>query len=502
MAKENKQKYDVTNEHPDYEKALEQYILIDDAVNGEAYIKDKGEKYLPRPSGMDDRTESGRAAYQSYITRAHFPDFTFKFLAGLSGIAKINPPKFTLPKSLEYLLENCDGEGTPLDTFFFQSVTLSLKNGRQLLFVDVDEKNNRLKLVRYNASELINWGVVDKIDNGRNLDFLTLREQKANSDDIFSHDYVDQYRVLSTTDTLNAGDKREFISATYNEDSEIIDSTIPSLAGRTYNDFPVVIIGSTDLNTYQDQIPLLGVAKCALQMYMKDADLSNSMFLTCNPTLCISGLSSAEEKDTDGFIQVGSNVALTVEDPNGKVYYTKTDSSGLAEVRLAIGTYLKEAQNIGATLLTSTEQKGVESEGALKIKAASASASLATVSQTNGRGFEKILRHMSVWNGGELEDVSVTVDTDYLENMLSTKDVEAALKLYINDVISHETILNKLIQGNVLDDTFDIPKEISEIEKKKKDDFDELIEKTTTTEEKSIETTKNIQDGENLTNGD
>lgn len=262
----------VSTKHPDYEKTEESWGLIEDCIYGEKTIKDAGTKYLPRPSGMAS-TPQGEAAYKSYITRAHFPDFTSKFLSGLTGVTKINPPKIKLPKSLEYLIENCDGEGTPLDTFFFQSVRMSLKAGRHLIFVDVDQVNNRLKLVRYSAKELINWGVVKKVYNDKNADFYVLEEQVNVSDSIFEHDYEEQYRVLSTTDILDNSSERIFLSAVYDANGNLKEKSIPELLGKTFNGLPVVIIGSTDIGMELDQIPLLGVSKCALQMYMKDADL-------------------------------------------------------------------------------------------------------------------------------------------------------------------------------------------------------------------------------------
>lgn len=467
---------DVGTQHPDYKKMAKSWQLIEDCIDGESAVKDAGEKYLPRPSGMT-KDVYGNAAYDSYITRAHFPDFTSKFLSGLTGITKINPPKIKVPKSMEYLIEDCDGDGTPLDVFFFQSVRLSLKTGRHLIFVDVDKEKNRLKLVRYSASELINWGVVRKVYNEKNADFFVLREQVNNSESIFSHDYVDQYRVLTTSDILGIDGVtgRTFISAVFDENGVLDDDIIaPELVGKPFEGLPVIVIGSTDLDIEPDQIPLLGVSKCALQMYMKDADLSNAMFLTCNPTLCMSGVASDESGLTGGEVLVGSNISITMEDPNARAYYTKTDASGLQEVRLSIKTYLEEAKHAGSALL-SGDQKGVESGEALRIKAASTTASLSTVSQTTARGFEKALRYMARWMNTSEEAVSVKVDVDYLDNMLTPEYINQLTKLFELSIISHESALNKLVEGKFLDEDFDVQKEMELIKKQKEEALEEFM---------------------------
>ena len=468
---------DVGTQHPEYKKRLDLWETIEDCINGEVDIKSAKEKYLPRPSGMTN-TKEGNAAYLSYITRAHFPDFTAKFLSGLTGVTKINPPKVSLPASMEYLLEDCDGLGTPLDVFFFQSVRMSLKAGRQLIFVDVDQVNNRLKLVRYSAIELINWGVVDRVYSDKDADFFVIKEKINNSTSIFGHDYVDQYRVLTTSKTLGVPNvDNVFISVVFDENGSMIGGvTVPELMGKPYNGMPVVIIGSTDISIEPDQIPLLGVAKCALQMYMKDADLSNAMFLTCNPTLCMSGVSSDENGMSGGSILVGSNISITMEDPNARAYYTKTDASGLQEVRLSIQTYLEEAKHAGSALL-SGDQKGVESGEALRIKAASTTASLSTTAQANARGFEKVLRYMAAWMNADPKAVSIKIDSDYLDNMLTPEYINQLVKLFEDKIISHKTALSRLVEGKFLDEDFDVEEELESVRKEKEEAFKEFMQK-------------------------
>jgi hypothetical protein len=485
---------DVGTLHPDYKKVADSWQSIEDCINGESTVKSYGEKYLPRPSGMT-RDINGNAAYDSYITRAHFPDFTSKFLSGLTGITKINPPKIKVPKSMEYLIEDCDGDGTPLDVFFFQSVRLSLKTGRHLIFVDVDQKKNRLKLVRYSAVELINWGVVKKVYNEKNADFFVLREQVNQSESIFSHDYKNQYRVLTTSDILGIEGitKRVFLSAVFDEDGVLDENiAIPELVGKRFEGLPVIVIGSTDLDIEPDQIPLLGVSKCALQMYMKDADLSNAMFLTCNPTLCMSGVSSDEGGMSGGEVLVGSNISITMEDPNARAYYTKTDASGLAEVRLSIKTYLEEAKHAGSALL-SGDQKGVESGEALRIKAASTTASLSTVSQTTARGFEKALRYMAQWMNISENLVSVKVDSDYLDNMLTPEYINQLTKLFELNIISHESALTKLVEGQFLDEDFDIQKELKLVKKQKEETFEDFVNRQDVTSDPAIQGTSGLE---------
>lgn len=486
----NSNGYSVSTEHIEYTKNKKIWQKIDDCIAGEEVIKAKKDLYLPRPSGMDSLSKEGQEAYNSYITRAHFPSFTTKFLSALTGIAKLNKPDIVLPDALNYLLEDCDGEGTPLDVYFFQSITESLKSGRQLIFCDVDDKNNRLKMVRYNAIDIINWGVNGKVFNNREADFFVIAEDINKSTDIFEHEYEKQYRVLTTKELfiddyiselmakglsedeafrISIEDSEDFVSILFDDGGIVQEMSTPKLIGIPYKGLPVVIIGSTDLKINPDTIPLYGVASCALQMYMKDADLSNSMFLTCNPTLCMTGIT-----ENKGFnVLVGSNIAITAESEGAKIYYTTTDASGLAEVRLAINMYLSEAQSMGSALL-SDNPKGVESEGALRIKSASMTASLSSTIQTCARGFEEVIKKMAIWMNIDTKDIKVDLDNNYLDDMMTNDDITSIVKLYINDMITHESALVKLKKGEVLDEDFDIDKEVKVIKEEKEKAIREL----------------------------
>jgi hypothetical protein len=136
----------------------------------------------------------------------------------------------------------------------------------------------------------------------------------------------------------------------------------------------------------------------------------------------------------------------------------------LAEVRLKINGYLEEAKHAGSALL-SGDQKGVESGEALRIKSASTTASLSTVSQTTARGFEKCIRNMAKWMAIKEELVSVKVDSDYLDNMLTPEYIKQLVELFGIGVLTHETVLQKLVEGKFLDEDFNIKKEISDTKK-------------------------------------
>ena len=99
--------------------------------------------------------------------------------------------------------------------------------------------------------------------------------------DEFSHDSEARQRVLK----LNAAGN--FVSILYENDIEG-KPTSPNYMGKKIKEIPLVNAGSIN-NSFDTQlIPLLSVANCSIKIYMKEADLAYSEFLSCNPTLIFS----------------------------------------------------------------------------------------------------------------------------------------------------------------------------------------------------------------------
>jgi hypothetical protein len=44
-----------------------------DCLDGERKIKERGEVYLPKPDGFNQRADGGKTEYRNYKTRAKFP---------------------------------------------------------------------------------------------------------------------------------------------------------------------------------------------------------------------------------------------------------------------------------------------------------------------------------------------------------------------------------------------------------------------------------------------
>lgn len=357
---------DPSTTHPDYDEVYPEWQKVRDCVKGEARIKSKEEEYLPRPAGMAGEFKD---AYDTYLERAHFPLICSYALQGALGIIVTKLPDFNVPKKMEYLLENATKDGVSLPQLFLDTIIEVFKTGRCPLMVDIvpEDRGKEFKFVRYPAESLINWKS-ETVGTEKNLILSVFSENAPETDDIFSHDAITIYRVLYIDENGN------YSQRVFEEDVERIElAKVPGFMGKTSKEVPVFIAGSINSSYDVQPIPLISVANCSIQIYRKEADLSNSEYLSCNPTLVITGVS--DEDDLPNV--VGSSVLVALPDPASRAFYTITDTKALAQIKIHIDDMYEEAIRHGVSILES--RKGVESAEALRIRQATQSASVYSI---------------------------------------------------------------------------------------------------------------------------
>ena len=379
--------------HPDYDKFLPSWTKVRDCIKGEDQVKARKEKYLPRPKGMAGEYAE---AYEAYIERAHFPLICSYALSGALGIIITKLPEFNVPKELEYIVKEATKDGRSLQQLFIDVVIEIFETGRVPLVVDVIDEKNEFRFVQYRAEDFINWKT-SKTKVESNLILGVVQESVPDSEDIFSHQMDTIYRVLHL-DESGSYAVRVFGEA---QDEYAEFAKKPMFMGQPYSEIPIFMAGSIN-NSYDVQpIPLISVANCSVQIYRKEADLANSEFLSCNPTLCLVGASN----DDDLPNVVGSSVMIVIPNEAARVFYTQTDTAALTHVKAHIDSLYEEAIRHGVSILDS--RKGVESAEAMRIRQATQSASAYSIYLAAMNAIKQGLVCMCKWAGYNVEDVNI-----------------------------------------------------------------------------------------------
>jgi len=442
----------VNTRHPDYEVSSKAWAKVRDCMAGEDVIKAKKTTYLPRPKGMDGEYAE---AYDAYIERAHFPLITAYALQGALGVVITKLPEFNVPPELEYIIKESTKDGRSIQQLFLDIIIETFQTGRVPLLVDVIDNKNEFRFVQYKAEEFINWKTSDQ-ELERSLILGVISEFVPASDDIFSHDTDQIYRVL----ILKDGKYTSKIFGSSGEKTE--EERVPVFMGTPLEEIPLLVAGSIN-NSYDVQpIPLISVANCSVQIYRKEADLANSEFLSCNPTLVLVGASNEDELPN----VVGSSVMIVIPNEAARVFYTTTDTAALTHVSKHIESLYEEAIRHGVSILDN--RKGVEAAEALRIRQATQSASVYSVYLAALNAIKIGLQIMCKWAGYDVEKVEIDAPASLTHGIPDSTVIKQIVEGFGQGVIPLPVIHRYLVASGLLDQTTSYEEYVKMLEEQEK----------------------------------
>lgn len=467
--------------HPEYKEAYWNWYAIRTAIKGEASIKRHNEMFLPMPAGMlnnpaapsvqrsqsssfgtnntyipytDNPNYHTNAAYAAYKSRARYPELVGYTVRGLTGIATRNPPSYELPSSIEYIEDSATKEDISLNDFYNELIEQVLSVGRYIIVTDIDEEEDKPKFVAYPAESLINW----KSDNSKKHEpyLLVFKVSAYSDDDVYNHESRVIYRVLSLEPDYNGYDT--YTVTELEEDGTVISKVQPSYRGKTLDYIPVSVAGSNNNLLDVDVQPMNSISNIAQQLYMLSADLRNSEYMSCNPTLILSGVDREEAPKA-----LGSTVALVLENPDAKAYFTETDTSALNHVLTHTDKLYHEAA-IHGTQLLGPSSNVVEAASALKIRQSAASATLSSIVGTAGTAIQRSLEFVADWMDDNPDEVEFRPNKDFVELSLSSSELTAIVNAWQRGALSGESMLNNFKKSGLLIEDDEIEKEMKRLE--------------------------------------
>lgn len=456
----NLSKQAISTLHSDYSLRLKEWTRVRDCMKGEDVIKSKNETYLPRPEGMSGKYAS---AYAPYKERAHFPLICPYALQGALGIIITKLPEFHVPSGLKYILDEATKDGRTISQLFIDTTIEVFQTGRVPLTVDVIPEKNEFRFVQYKAEDLTNWKNTI-YDTVKSVAIAVIKEQgKTDPYNIFSSDINEVYKVLHLEKFTDANGVQQNIfkvsvfgeSNTDGFDREVI----PMYMGKALDEIPLFMAGSINNSFNIQPIPLIPVANASVQIYRKEADLANSEFLSCNPTLVVTGAMA------DGSLPnvVGSSVMIVIPNEMARVAYTKTDTAALTHVKEHIKDLYEEAIRHGVSILDA--RKGVEAAEALRIRQVTQSATLYSIYLSVQNAILQGLKMMCKWAGLNPDQVTCDAPTSLTFGVPDSSLVKELIAGFADSgVIPIEVVHKYLVSSGLLDQTVSFKDYISMVE--------------------------------------
>ena len=434
---------DPTIRHPAYHDFAASWRLMRDAVAGEDDVKAAGEKYLPMKSGQKAIADPAirAASYNAYRLRAEFPEITAPTIRGAVGVMLAKPAKIELPTTMEGLRENATLDGLTLDALHRRVAMEVMTTGRYGLLPGLSEDGTP-HLSGYVAESILNWDA----KAGR-PDFVVLDETAQARDPVTgAWGEVERLRECVIEDWA-------FVTRIWTKagggwvSEELPRAMTPRRVPLSA--LPFVFIGTNDLTPAPDDVPLYGLAKLAMRVYRLDADFTFSLHMTSEPTPWANGFNDAADAVEKGNAPraLGSSVLWLL--PEGaQAGYLEFSGPGLEKQANAIADALDRAAQFGAQIMQAGN--AAESGEALRLRAASQTATLTSIAQTTASGLERALRNIAVWIGADPMQVIVTPNLEFFDRTMSSQDITALVQAWHQGALSYPSLFARLKAGGVL----------------------------------------------------
>lgn len=430
----------VTSTHPSYDAHLPEWQMMDDALIGERAIKG-ATKYLPKPAGMveaERQDESNEYLYEGYKERAQYEHWVRDNLRAMMGLVSRIVPEIELPPALAGMEENATDDGFGLKQLFLRMVRQSISHGRIPVVINIDE-NKKPYFSTYRAINAINWKV-DVVKGRQDLTLAVFREFRDKSDDDFSHESVEVYRVYRLidgqcfTEVLDAeGAQVEALTPLGS-----VDGSGETLKGLPY--LPVIYCGSTDNSSDIDEVPLLSMARAAIKSYQISADYFQHLHNSSHDQKVIIGLGDDTEMNV-----TGPNAAWVLP-LDCTVDVLKTDPDGIEAKRTAMVDQKMAAVEAGAKVI---DIGGNESGEARKARQDDQHATLHTVVITVAEAIEQGLRYAAEWLGAKDQRIRFAVKPEFVVPSIDPAVAKLLHDSVAMDLISADTYWQYITLGKL-----------------------------------------------------
>ena len=413
-----------------YDLAVKKSTLVRDFAEGEFSVKAKEEVYLPALGGQDVDD------YNAYLERGYLvPAVEPTALAIIGAIMRIDPV-FDPTGSINYLLEDFDGEGNSA-TNFVEGII------KQLLYA-----GSAGYLIEYTDKAIVKEYTKESIINV-SPDYIVLMQE---------------YQEQDKKDKFLQHTKKEYLELTYDEygnyiqniwrqakgkEFAIVETITPTNRGQSLTRIPFVFS-----NALSSDPVLLHLSNINHKQYMQSTDESHGLHWTALPTGFIFG-ELTDSKGRKKQITVGAGSFNHIDDSDAKVQLLEFTGAGLGALRASINEKIENMASIGATMLTDSSG-GVRSAKTATIEASSQTATLSTIANTVDSVMSNILEILAEWMGASVPPFEV--NRDFIDSKLDPQSLLAYLKVYQSNGMSLNSFLNLLVKGELL------PKDITALQ--------------------------------------
>lgn len=453
----------VRTRHPEYQKRIKQWTIMRDVIEGSDAIKAKKTEYLPMASSAKDRPDKYEwRAYNNFLFRADFTDFTAQIKDVLHGMIENRPAKMEVPKELKLkgIISNINLRGDSADQFFSDCLDDCLVTGFGGILPDIPKVTEDISvkqaeangirpyLTYYKAEAIINWKY--RLVNGvKKLALVVLEEDVEANDDNFSHETLKQWRVLRLTKENKCVQEiyRTVKDKSGNEAEMKVDSIL-----MTVKEEPIDYIPFIMLPFGEPVKPILyDIALLNISHYVKTADLNAANHKTALPMAYTTGHTPEVDKETGEPVPVyfGAETFLQMIEPEAKVGLLQFSGEGIQHNENAIARTEMQMFTLCSHII-SQDKKTAENKDAISIHRQGEDAKLATYARYLSKRFTDAIKIICQWLDLD-DDICVELNTDFSSMAFDANAVNAMANIFGKGKLPLRSLYYMLQQSGYLE---------------------------------------------------
>lgn len=245
-----------SDQHPDYYFAANLMRVGRDCLEGEPRIKEARQAYLKHPSDIDTDSTAAVARYDRFIDGAEYDNAPAETKRSLLGKMRIADSDIELPERIEYLADDCDGDGRSLVSAIQSAVGRALMNKYDFLVVDyqglgdadldsvtiadVRAANPRAKIKQYSRENVVDWNFA-RINGVMQLEYIKLLERGYDFDKTTGQRVnIESYLILALDDDGNYYQQKEIFKEGVSD--ELSEPSYVSVSGSPLKWLPVFVV--------------------------------------------------------------------------------------------------------------------------------------------------------------------------------------------------------------------------------------------------------------------
>lgn len=423
----------VETKHKAYDASKAAWQKVRDFVTGGEAVK----PYVLALPGHDANTIA------AYRKRAYYLPAVARSVDAFTGLIMNPEPVIAGADPIQDYLDDVSYDGEPANRMIGRTVREIIEVGRCAVVVDYPQDPNAAQLsvaeaeargLRayarfYAAEDVLDWRVGAR-GGERILTFLKLRENfdQQTADDEWTVTQVEQIRVLDLVP--GKGDTLKYRQRVYRKGdvttdgktvtswTQVGDDIFPQANGATLEELPAVVFGPDSLDaSLIDAPPVLEMVDVAADYLNTSALREWALLWVGNPTPVFINLNLPEGQT----IALGSSQGINLRE-GGDAKYLYLPAEGVGAIREAMEDKRRDMAAVGARLLADETSAQIARDTAV-IQRAGEHSVLANIATTVGDGWQRVLGYLALWAGAADLDISVTLNTDFIPQGLTSGEL-------------------------------------------------------------------------------